>query len=338
MIQFGMYNILIGFIPIITSFFITYYFTKRWIELAKIFGFMSKDMNKYEKPLVAEPGGPFVIFGTTIGILTYLFLKSYIIKTETNILEILSILIVTILAGFLGLFDDVLGWKKGLKPWQKPLFTLPFALPLMVLKMGETKMTIPFLGTIDFGILYPLLLVPIGIMGASNAFNMIAGYNGLEATMGILLFLGIAIKSYLLEKYYLVIISLIIISSLLAFLYFNKYPAKIFPGNSFTYAIGALFGSLVIVGNMEKFGIILFSLYFLELILFLRGLKDGIYKENFAIPDPQNNLREPYEKIYSTTHLAVRVVRKIKGYCKETDVVLFLAILQIIILIIALLV
>ena len=332
-----MYNILIGFIPIIISFFITYYFIKRWIELAKIFGFMSKDMNKYEKPLVAEPGGPFVVLGITFGILTYLFLKSYIIKTETNIIEILSILTVTILSGFLGLFDDILGWKKGLKSWQKPLFTLPFALPLMVLKMGETKMTIPFLGTIDFGILYPLLLIPIGIMGTSNAFNMIAGYNGLEATMSILLFLGIAIKSYLLEKYYLTIISLITISSLLAFLYFNKYPAKIFPGNSFTYAIGALFGSLVIVGNMEKFGIILFSLYFLELILFLRGLKDGIYKENFAIPDPQNNLKEPYKKIYSTTHLAIRFIRKIKGYCKETDVVLFLAALQTIILIIALL-
>ena len=36
-------------------------------------------------------------------------------------------------------------------------------------------------------ILSPLIVIPIGIAGASNAYNMLAGYNGLEAGMGIII-------------------------------------------------------------------------------------------------------------------------------------------------------
>ncbi|MBU4492200.1 MAG: hypothetical protein KKD69_07045 [Euryarchaeota archaeon] len=35
-------------------------------------------------------------------------------------------------------------------------------------------MAFPFLGTLDIGLLYPLLIIPIGMIGASNAFDMLA--------------------------------------------------------------------------------------------------------------------------------------------------------------------
>jgi len=38
-------------------------------------------------------------------------------------------------------------------------------------------------GAVDWGIFYPLAIIPIGIVGAANAYNMLAGYNGLEAGM-----------------------------------------------------------------------------------------------------------------------------------------------------------
>ena len=329
---------LLWILPCIFAFLLTFLMLKRWINIAHSLGYVGIDMNKYEKPKVAEPGGPFVVLGIIIGIFLYLFIGQYFLKNVQNLIEILAVLVVLLLSGYLGVFDDLLGWKKGLKPWQKPLFTLPFAIPIVVLKLGESKMALPLIGTIDFGILYPLLLVPIGIMGAANGFNMIAGYNGLEAIMGILLFSGVAIKSFLIGEYHITIISLITISSILAFLYFNKYPAKIFPGDSFTYPIGALYGSLIIIGNMEKFGIVLFSLYFLEALLFLRGLKDGIYKENFGIPDENNCLKPPYKKIYSLTHLSLFLLCKIKKCVRETDVVLFLAVMQLLVLAVALMV
>ncbi|RDD52559.1 glycosyl transferase family 4, partial [Nanoarchaeota archaeon NZ13-N] len=209
--------------------------------------------------------------------------------------------------------------------------------PLMVTSSGVSVINIPFIGPIDVGMLYPLVLVPIGIIGASNAFNMIAGYNGLEASMGLILFTSLAIKSYLSGLYYISYTSLITVSSILAFFIFNKYPARVFPGNSFTYGIGALYGSLIILGNMEKFGVITYTLYFIELILFLRGLKDGIYKENFGIPDEKNCLKEPYEKIYSMTHLAIKINKKIFGCATERKVVITLSLLQALICIVSLL-
>jgi len=326
-----MIEYLLSFFILLFSFLLTYFLVKKWITLGKKLGFVGKDMNKYEKPEVTEMGGFFVLLSISISILLYVALKVYLLKTTFNLLQIFVIETIVSLALIIGVLDDILGWKKGIKHWKKALLTSVLALPLMVTSSGVSVINIPFIGPVDVGILYPLLLVPIGIIGASNAFNMIAGYNGLEASMASILFTSLAIKSYLLGIYYISFVSLIVIFSILAFLIFNKYPAKVFPGNSFTYGIGALYGSLIILGNMEKFGIINYTLYFLELFLFIRGLKDGVYKENFGIPDKNNCLKEPYEKIYSITHFAIRLNRKVFGCATEKRVVLTILILQAII-------
>jgi UDP-N-acetylglucosamine--dolichyl-phosphate N-acetylglucosaminephosphotransferase len=257
------------------------------------------------------------------------------LKTTEDLVEVFSILTLLSLTTILGLFDDILGWKKGLRPLQKVFLTFILALPLIIISAGNSYVNLPFVGEVNFGILYPLLIVPITIMGTSNAFNMIAGYNGLEGSMGILLIGAVGLKSYLIGNYYLAEISLITIFSIIAFLIFNWYPSKVFPGNSFTYGIGSLFGAIVILGNLEKFGLILFILYFLELILFIRGLLNHIYKENFGIPDENNNLKEPYDKIYSVTHIAIRINRKIFKRATEKMVVYTIILLQIIITILA---
>jgi len=323
-----MIEYLLSFFVLLFSFLLTYFLVRKWIVLGKELGFVGKDMNKYEKPEVTEIGGFFVLLSISISILLYVALKVYLLKTTFNLLQIFIIETVISLALIIGVLDDVLGWKKGIRHWKRVLLTSVLALPLMVTSSGVSTINIPFIGPVDVGILYPLLLLPIGIIGASNAFNMIAGYNGLEASMGVILFTSLAIKSYLIGLYYISFISLIVISSILAFLIFNKYPAKVFPGNSFTYGIGALYGSLIILGNMEKFGLINYALYFIELLLFIRGLKDGIYKENFGIPDERNCLKEPYKKIYSMTHLAIRINRKLFGCATERRVVLTIVLLQ----------
>jgi len=46
-------------------------------------------------------------------------------------------------------------------------------------------MFVPWLGAIDFGLIYPLILIPIGVIGASNMINNLAGFNGMETGMGL---------------------------------------------------------------------------------------------------------------------------------------------------------
>src|SRR4030042_5514706 len=163
----------------IVSFLFTLFFVPKWIGKAKEFGLVGKDMNKHDRPEVAEAGGIVVIFGLVAGVLFFTFLDTFFLGIGVNQSLIFAALITMLLAGFLGFIDDVLGWKKGLKKWQKPLLTIPMAIPLMVINAGESVMSIPIFGSVDFGIIYPLVIIPIGVVGAANGFHMLAGFNGL---------------------------------------------------------------------------------------------------------------------------------------------------------------
>ncbi|MGC8812712.1 MAG: MraY family glycosyltransferase [Candidatus Aenigmatarchaeota archaeon] len=292
-----------------TSFVTTFFLTKFWMKLAKKSKLVGKDLNKYSKPKVPEAGGIAFVIGTTFALLLYIFIKTFYLFSTTNLVEILAILLTLLLAGFVGFIDDILGWKKGLSQWQKPLLTIPIAIPLMVINAGYSTMSIPFFGEVDFGILYPLLIVPIGIVGAANGFNMLAGYNGLEASMGVLILSMLGIFAWLSNSLWVATISFSAVFSLIAFLIFNKYPAKVFPGNTLTYSLGALIACIAITGNMEKVAVFLFIPYFLE---FLIKAKNRFKTECFGIPQKDGRLKAP-EKIGSLTHVLLKFVRSERG-------------------------
>lgn len=323
--------ILYTLVASVTAFATTCYFVKWWIKRAYELGFVGKDMNKKDERKIPEAGGVWVSVAASFGILLYVALNTYTSKQYPNTKELLALALLLFMASFLGFLDDILGWKKGIKPLYRVIIMAPLAIPLVVIKAGFSTMAIPFLGKIDFGLLYPLVLVPIGILGASNAFNMIAGYNGLEAGQGILLLSFTALYCYMRGIEISISPAVIMIAALLGFLIFNWFPAKVFPGNTLTYGLGAYYASLIIIGNFEKFGILLFTLYFIEFLLFLRGLIHGIYKENFGKIDKDGYLEPPYNRIYSITHLAIIVQKKIRGYATEKGVVAVIMILQIIV-------
>ena len=58
----------------------------------------------------------------------------------------------------------------------------------MVINAGQTIMHVPFIGAVDFGLIYPLLIIPIGVIGATNGLNLLAGHNGLEAGLVAIIF------------------------------------------------------------------------------------------------------------------------------------------------------
>jgi UDP-N-acetylglucosamine--dolichyl-phosphate N-acetylglucosaminephosphotransferase len=316
------------------SFFLTLFLTKRWIISAKEAKLLGKDMNKQEKPLIPRSGGLIVALVICFSLLLYIFLKTFSLLgiPSRNVIEAFAISATVLLAGFIGFVDDVLGWKEGLTQLQKVLLTLPIALPLTVLNVGQTIMELPFVGNVDLGMLYPLLIVPLGIIGSTNGFNLLAGYNGLEASMSLVIFATFGFTSLIVPggSLWIALISFVVCASLLAFLYFNWYPAKVFPGNSFTYSIGALIAALAILGNMERIAVWLFIPYFIEILLYFRARAlDGMGDvQAFAKPHDDNSLELPYEKIYDTTHFAIWFLKKVKEKVYERDVVLFLLAVQ----------
>ncbi|MCC6041168.1 MAG: glycosyl transferase family 4 [Desulfurococcaceae archaeon] len=315
-------------VPILVSATIAKYTLKWWLRVGMELGFKGRDMNKPGEYYAVEGGGLWVILSSVFGLLCYVALDTYIDGVKGPI-PLLSIITTLLLAGLIGYIDDSLGWKKGISPIARVLFTIPISLPLVAVKAGKTRVELPLVGVVDLGLLYSVLVVPVGIVGASNAFNMIAGYNGLEALQGLVLLSMISTLAFIKGIYEVIYVSLPVIASILIFYaWYNRYPAKVFPGNSFTYGLGAFYASLAVYWDMEKYAVLSFTLYFLELLLFLRGLYHGVYKENYARVLSDGTLLPPYNKSYSVTHLAMKAVRAIKGSCRELDVVYFIAGLQ----------
>jgi len=144
--------------------------------------------------------------------------------------------------------------------------------------------------------------------------------------MGLVIFAVFGFTGLLVGRLWIALIAFVVCASLIAFLAFNWYPAKVFPGNSFSYSIGALIAALAILGNMERIALWLFMPYFLEILLYLRArVVDRMGDvQAFAKVNNDGSLELPYEHIYDTTHLAIWVLKRVKDKVYEKDVVLFL--------------
>ncbi|MGQ9760008.1 MAG: MraY family glycosyltransferase [Candidatus Methanomethylicaceae archaeon] len=273
-------------------------------------------MNKLTHPEVAEMGGIPLMGGIVTGILVYIAVNSFLLGQFSINLPLFTMLSTVLIIAFVGVVDDLLGWKIGLKQWQKPLLTIPAALPMMVANIGRSTVALPFLGNVDLGVFYSLFIVPAGIVGASNGFNMLAGYNGLEAGMGAVIVLVMSYVAYITGSW-VSMIGVVTFASLIAFLIFNWYPARIFPGNMFTYMVGAIIACMAILGNMEKLALMLFIPYYMDFILASRGKMKG---EAFGKVNSDGSLEKPAEKICDVTHLFIVISKKVKGKAYERDV------------------
>ncbi|MFH1588832.1 MAG: hypothetical protein ABIA76_05850 [Candidatus Diapherotrites archaeon] len=259
----------------------------RKMEERKIIG---KDMNKYEKAEIAEMGGILVLFGFSMAMMFSIFLFTYstLTQIQLNLHIILAGILTICLVGLIGIFDDLIGWRKGIRQWQHALLPLFAALPLMAIRAGIHSLNVPFFGVMELGAIYSLILIPIGVTGAANAFNMLAGFNGLEAGQGILIIATLSIVAFFEGQIEAVLIGIAMISALLAFIRFNWFPAKVFGGDSLTLMIGATIASMAIIGNMEKLGIYLLAIYFIELGF---KAKHKFQSQCFGLPQKDGSLK-----------------------------------------------
>ncbi len=304
---------------ILVSFFSTLLVLPYWIKRAKEHNLVGKDVHKLEEKSVAELGGLIVVFSAILGILSYVAFAVFVYDSKSQMLNLMSATTSIFIAVIIGLLDDILGWKIGLRQYQKMLLTFLIAIPIMVVNVGTSQMRLPILGWADLGILFPLVLIPIGIVGSSNVFNMLAGFNGLEAGMGIIIFSSLGFISFILGEHAAAVISGCFVMALLAFLIYNWYPAVVFPGDVMTLSVGAAIAIVAILGNIELYTLIMFlPLYTSEFLLKLRG---GFKKESFGIIT-KNGIDLRYNKFYGLTHISLWLNKKLFGIAKERGIVL----------------
>lgn len=204
------------------------------------------DQHKPGKPLIPNGLGVLYVLFATV----YLFILYFsgLIKNPANVSAPISaplILAACILfGGFMGLLDDWMDLK-----WRyKAFMPLIAALPLIYFAYAthaRTTLSLPFIGTINFGLTYFYIIIPLIVMIVTNTVNQLGGLNGLETICPAIVIIGLMALS---PSYYVLMLGPLIFWLILA--YFN-FKGKIFVGNSGSFAIGLTIASFAVISDLK---------------------------------------------------------------------------------------
>ena len=196
-----------------------------------------------------------------------------LIKVEKTVLYI-----VTVGFGIIGFLDDyikiVMKRSEGLNPKQKLagqiVITAVFTYYLMNSGDVGTRILIPFTGGFDHGLMLDLgyLYIPfvfVVLLGTDNGVNFTDGLDGLCTSVTILVATFLTIVA-LGENSGLSPMTGAVVGSLLGFLLFNVYPAKVFMGDTGSLALGGFVAASALVMQLPLFIPIIGLIYLVEVL------------------------------------------------------------------------
>ncbi len=176
-----------------------------------------------DQPHIPEMGDLAISSGFIAGILVIVGLYQFTPLLESiNLSTIFAVGFTVLIISILGIIDDLLHVRQLVKA----MIPLVAALPLMAIKAGKSLMSLPLLGKVDFGLVHPLVLVPIGVAGAANAVNILAGFNGLEVGLGLVVIGSLGFIAWLTGSFSALLILTAAFGALLVTLYYTLAPGK----------------------------------------------------------------------------------------------------------------
>ncbi|MGH1566472.1 MAG: MraY family glycosyltransferase [Nitrosopumilus sp.] len=251
--------------PAITSclvaFFVVSFTTPYMISFLEKRNLTVKDVNKKENTMIARPGGISIIAG--------IIASEIVLYTFLQINEILAILIVTFIAFLIGYIDDRKFRKNA---WFKPVTLAIASIPIIVLGTYDSNLVFPLFGTVQVPVLYlGIIVFMIPITG--NTINSIDVLNGVASGFMVIASFSLSICLFIVENYEIAIISLPLGFVSLAFYRYHKIPSRIFPGDSGALALGAMYGTIAIIGGVEIIAAVALLPAVINSFLFLSSVK-----------------------------------------------------------------
>ena len=220
-------------------------------------------------------GGIVMLAAFTVSSLAYMLNES----------QIFPVILLTVGFGFIGFLDDFIKLAKkrslGLRAWQKLglqiVLTGYFAYVIMSDYPELTQIIIPFTGgqvVWNLGVLF-VPFVFIAVLGTVNGANFTDGLDGLATSVTVVIAMFFAIFSLRIESpVYLT--AMIMIGTLLGFLIFNTYPAKVFMGDTGSLALGGFVAAEAFMLKAPLFIIIVAFIYLAEILSVM--LQVGYFK------------------------------------------------------------
>jgi len=225
------------------------------------FGIKGIDINKEEKPNIPESGGMLILPG--IWILSILLVWLQVINPITYVF----LFTITCFAA-IGFFDDGFRLFKEEKGWARYvanrgiilfLFTLPFTY-LVTPSLIEGQ---------SFEFYFFVLLGGALILLTSSLTNSFAGLNGWEVGSSAIILVGLTVMASYSQVYTstLITLCLIMLGAVVALFYFNKFPARVFPGDSGTLLIGSFIGCTILFIDRWYLALALFAPHIYDIAL-----------------------------------------------------------------------
>lgn len=174
-------------------------------------------------------------------------------KLYTTSLFLMSLMF--LLFGAIGFLDDFIKLYKhrnlGLLAWQKSSLQVVFGLLFAFLYIHNGFPTdIQFFQLYIHSTIVFVLFALFWIVGFSNAVNLTDGLDGLATGLSFIAYCAYAYMAWVQKNYDLVLVCLSVAGGLLAFLFFNHKPAKIFMGDVGSLALGAGLATVsILLGN-----------------------------------------------------------------------------------------
>lgn len=215
-------------------------------------------------------GGLIFIIPTILIMLLLYFRKSVELTHNLVIL-----MFVFLSYGLLGFIDDFLKVRyhnnKGLPTLVKLALQTVIAIVFYIIfknNGGESTLVITSLGlNINLGWAYGLFILLV-LVGTTNAVNITDGLDGLAGGLSALAFMAYGViawgTTWLSGYQDIAIFSFVLVGSLIGFLFFNAYPAKVFMGDTGSLALGAALATIAILTRHEMSLILIGGVFVVE--------------------------------------------------------------------------
>lgn len=202
----------------------------------------------------------------------------------------------------IGFLDDFLSIRKGnnegLTTYQKLFMQVLIAIGFFYIYMRSGGQTSWVVGTlhidIEMGWLYGLFILFV-LVGASNAVNITDGLDGLAGSLSAIAFIAFSLISLMVGFEDIGMFSLILVGSLVGFLIYNTYPAKIFMGDTGSLALGGVMGAIAILTHRELTLLVVASVFVIEtLSVIIQTISYQLFHKKIFLMTP---LHHHFEKL-----------------------------------------
>ncbi len=231
---------------------VTYILVPVIIRLSKRYDFMDHPGYRkiHDRP-VPNIGGLALLAGITAALACQLILWPRLGENTRPIRLVMGVLAGSAVVTLFGLWDDL----YGMKPSVKLLFQALTGLLMVGFGFQLERMTIPLAGSVAVP-LWVSVIVSVGwFVILMNAFNLIDGLDGLANGTGAIVavtFLIITMVRRRIGEDYSPVISVALLGASLGFIRYNRYPARIFLGDSGSMLIGFILAAVGMIGIQKS--------------------------------------------------------------------------------------